>query len=74
MLAKMKQQAMRKGMVLGIDQSIGYGFIQDENEQQIAFPLENLDKNFKIGDTIEFEIEHTKRGLTAINIKLLVFA
>lgn len=61
---------MRKGRVLRIDQSIGRGFIQDENEQEIAFCLKSLDENIKINDTVEFEIELTRHGLTAMNINL----
>jgi cold shock CspA family protein len=63
---------MRKGMVLRIDQSNGFGLIQDENEQEIAFCLKNTDKNIKISDSVEFEIQLTQHGLTAINLNLLI--
>jgi cold shock CspA family protein len=61
---------MRIGMVMRIDQSIGCGFIQDENEQEIAFCLKSTDEHIKIGYTVGFEIELTQHGLIAINIKL----
>ena len=63
---------MRKGVVLRIDQSIGFGFIQDENEQEIAFCLKNTDENIEISDAVEFEIQLTRHGLTAINLNLFV--
>lgn len=63
---------MRKGTVIHIDQSVGLGFIQDENEQEIAFCLANLTGNINIGDLIEFEIELMPHGLRATNLRVLL--
>lgn len=62
---------MRKGTVIHIDKSIGFGFIQDENEQEIAFCLANLDENINTGDLVEFRIELMTHGLRAIKLKVL---
>jgi len=63
---------MRKGIIIRIDQSAGRGFIEDENLQEIAFCLNGMDGNIKINDLVEFEIELTAHGLTAINISVLM--
>lgn len=65
---------MRKGVILRIDQLIGCGYIQDENEQDIAFCLKNLNETIRISDTVEFEIELTQHGLTAININVQTYS
>jgi len=63
---------MRKGKIIHIDKSVGFGFIQDENEQEIAFCLANLNENIDTGDLVEFKIELTAHGLTATNLRLLL--
>lgn len=63
---------MRKGEIIHIDKSVGFGFIQDENEQEIAFCLANLNENIDTGDLVEFKIELTAHGLTATNLRLLL--
>ena len=63
---------MRKGTIICIDQSIGFGFIQDENDQEIAFCLTTFNENINIGDLVEFKIELTAHGLTATNLRLLL--
>ncbi|UKT63602.1 hypothetical protein [Pedobacter mucosus] len=60
---------MRKGKILGVNALEGRGFIQDENDQIIAFCLESLDRRLQIHDSVLFEIALTRYGLTAINLK-----
>lgn len=63
---------MRKGTVIHINQSVGFGFIRDENEQEIVFCLANLNEDITAGDLVEFKIELTAHGLTATNLRLLL--
>ncbi|MDQ0641269.1 cold shock CspA family protein [Pedobacter sp. W3I1] len=72
MLVKNNRNTMRKGTILHIDQSVGLGFIQDENEQEIAFCLANLNGNINIGDLVEFKIELMAHGLKATNLRVLL--
>ncbi|MGN8059833.1 hypothetical protein ACTJKN_26380 [Pedobacter sp. 22163] len=60
-------------MVIQIDQSFGFGLIQDENEQEIAFCLADLNESINTGDLVEFKIELMAHGLTATNLRLLLF-
>ncbi|UKT64662.1 hypothetical protein [Pedobacter mucosus] len=61
---------MRKGRITQANPSEIRGFIQDENEQEISFILNNLDANINVTDNVLFEIQLTEFGLTATNIKL----
>ncbi|WP_230146407.1 MULTISPECIES: cold-shock protein [unclassified Pedobacter] len=63
---------MRKGTVIHIDQSVGFGLIQDENEQEIAFCLTSLNEDITAGDLVEFKIELMAHGLTATNLRQLL--
>lgn len=63
---------MRKGTVIHINQLVGFGFIRDENEQEIAFCLANLNENITAGDLVEFKIELMAHGLRATNLKVLL--
>lgn len=44
------------------------GLINDENNQQIEFHLDESNRIFKIKDKVEFDITLTNYGLTAINV------
>ncbi|WP_421943279.1 hypothetical protein [Pedobacter sp.] len=59
---------MRKGKIINITLSEGRGIILDENDQEIAFCLKTLDKSLGLGDGVQFEIQKTDHGLTAVNI------
>lgn len=69
---KLNRHTMRKGTIIQIDQSVGLGFIRDENEQEIAFCLATLNENINIGDLVEFKIEKMIHGLTATNLHVLL--
>ena len=61
---------MRIGKILSVNASEGRGFIEDENEQEIAFCLKGLNQPVHINETVMFEIELGKYGLTATNVIL----
>ncbi|QPH38956.1 cold-shock protein [Pedobacter endophyticus] len=60
---------MRLGKIKMVDTSKGIGFIEDENEQDIAFCLENTNDSLCAGDQVAFEIVLGEHGLMATNIK-----
>ena len=51
-----------------------FGFIQGEGAKDIFFHESNLEgvtmHDLKEGNTLEFEVQETEKGLEAINIKL----
>jgi len=63
---------MRKGIVTHIDILSGKGFIEDENQQDISFPLNYSHHSIQTGSVVEFEIALGLNGLFATNVQSIV--
>ena|GEM_PF-781098 len=65
---------MAKGVVVRIERSHGYGFIQMEDGREVFFHQRWLRgikfRGIRIGTILEFELERGYRGLKAISISL----
>ncbi|UKT62987.1 hypothetical protein [Pedobacter mucosus] len=61
---------MRLGKIIFLDETEARGIIEDENEQEIPFLLDNSEERLSMADHVYFEITLAKYGLTAINIRL----
>ena len=65
---------MAKGVVVRIERSHGYGFIQMEDGAEVFFHQRWLRgikfRNIRIGSILEFDLERGYRGLKAINMKV----
>ncbi|OLS28403.1 MAG: Cold shock-like protein [Candidatus Heimdallarchaeota archaeon LC_2] len=52
-----------------------FGFIEGEGSKDVFFHESNLDgvtmQDLKEGNTVEFEVQETEKGIEAINIKLV---
>ena len=67
-----KTDPIRKGTVIFYNDSKGYGFIKDAATQQSIFVhANNLMDPIKENNTVTFETEKGKKGLTAVRVKLL---
>jgi len=63
---------MKKGTVKFFNDSKGFGFVIDEGTQQDYFVhISGLIDEIKEGDTVEFELQEGRKGLNAINVKVL---
>jgi CspA family cold shock protein len=68
---------MKQGKVKWFDIKKGYGFIAPEDGSKDVFVhrnnIENLGYNQGLEDdeTVEFEVEETDKGLSAVNVKSL---
>ncbi|KIA96513.1 hypothetical protein OC25_01810 [Pedobacter kyungheensis] len=60
---------MRKGIVTHIDILLGKGFIEDENQQDISFPLNYTHHAIRTGSRVEFEIALGTDGLFATDVQ-----
>jgi cold shock CspA family protein len=59
----------REGVVAFFNENKGFGFITDlESRQNVFVHINNLRHPLKENDKVTFDIEHTKRGLNAINV------
>ena len=62
---------MRCGIIESIDLLSGSGKIIDENDQEIRFFYKKQDQRFVKSVLVSFEIELTRHGLTAVQVRIL---
>ena len=65
---------MVNGIVKWFSDKKGYGFIEQENGQDVFVHHSNIKaqgfKSLKEGNRVTFEIEQGQKGLTAVNVTL----
>ncbi|MCC6373012.1 MAG: cold shock domain-containing protein [Bacteroidia bacterium] len=62
---------MKKGTVKFFNETKGFGFIKEENGQEIFVHVSGLKEDIQENDQVTFEIEQGKKGLNAINVSLV---
>lgn len=63
---------MSKGTVKFFNDSKGYGFIAEEGEEKEHFVhVSGLIDEIREGDTVEFDLEQGKKGMNAVNVKVI---
>ena len=63
---------MNKGTVKFFNESRGFGFITEEDSNTDYFVhISGIVDEIKQGDTVEFELKEGKKGLNAINVKVI---
>ncbi|MBL6949157.1 MAG: cold shock domain-containing protein [Bacteroidales bacterium] len=63
---------MKKGTVKFFNESKGFGFITEEESNEDYFVhVSGLIDKIGEGDVVEFELTEGKKGLNAINVKLV---
>jgi len=63
---------MNKGTVKFFNESKGFGFISDENSSKEYFVhISGLVDKIQEGDTVEFDLQDGKKGLNAVNVKVI---
>lgn len=61
---------MKKGTVKFFNETKGFGFIKEENGQDIFVHVTGLKEEIRENDEVVFEVEEGKKGLNAINVAL----
>ena len=61
---------MKKGTVKFFNETKGFGFIKDENGQDIFVHVTGLKEDIRENDEVIFDVEEGKKGLNAINVAL----
>lgn len=61
---------MKKGTVKFFNDAKGFGFIKDENGEEIFVHSTGLKDNIRENDEVVFETEQGKKGLNAVNVSL----
>jgi len=63
---------MKKGTVKFFNESKGYGFITEEGSNDEYFVhISGIIDDIQQGDAVEFELKEGKKGLNAINVRVI---
>jgi len=63
---------MNKGTVKFFNETKGFGFISEEGAEKDHFVhVSGLVDEIREGDTVEFELQEGKKGLNAVNVKVV---
>jgi len=63
---------MSKGTVKFFNDSKGFGFIiEDETNKEHFVHISGLIDEIREGDAVEFDLEEGKKGMNAVNVKVL---
>jgi cold shock protein len=63
---------MNKGTVKFFNEAKGFGFISEEGTSKDHFVhISGLIDEIRDGDTVEFELQDGKKGLNAVNVKVI---
>ncbi|KQN35237.1 cold-shock protein [Pedobacter sp. Leaf41] len=60
-----------QGTVKFYNESKGFGFIKAENGEEIFVHITGLVDKINQDDQVEFEVTQGKKGLNAVNVKLV---
>ena len=61
---------MKQGTVKFFNETKGFGFIKEENGQEIFVHVTGLKEEIRENDEVVFDVEEGRKGLSAINVKL----
>ena len=63
---------MNKGTVKFFNEAKGFGFISEEGTNKELFVhISGLIDEIREGDAVEFELQEGKKGLNAVNVKVI---
>ena len=63
---------MNKGTVKFFDDTKGFGFVTDEETQKEYFVhASGLIDEIREGDTVEYDLQEGRKGLNAVNVKVV---
>ncbi len=63
---------MNKGTVKFFNESKGFGFIiEDDSKKEYFVHVSGLVDEIREGDNVEFELSEGKKGLNAVNVKVI---
>lgn len=61
---------MKKGTVKFFNETKGFGFIKEDDGQEIFVHATGLIDKIKENDSVVFETQEGKKGINAVNVKL----
>lgn len=61
---------MKKGVVKFFNETKGFGFIKEDDGQEIFVHVTGLKQDIRENDVVVFEVQQGKKGLNAVNVSL----
>lgn len=61
---------MSKGTVKFFNEAKGFGFIKEDNGQEIFVHVSGLRDEIRENDEVTFDVEQGKKGLNATNVRI----
>lgn len=61
---------MNRGTVKFFNEAKGFGFIKDENGQEIFVHVTGLKEEIRENDEVVYEVQDGKKGLNAVNVSV----
>jgi CspA family cold shock protein len=61
---------MQNGTVKFFNEEKGFGFIKEENGQEIFVHISGVTEKIRENDNVMFDVQQGKKGLNAVNVKL----
>jgi CspA family cold shock protein len=61
---------MKNGVVKFYNEAKGFGFIKEDNGQEIFVHATGLQEEIRENDNVVFDVQDGKKGLNAVNVKL----
>ena len=59
---------MKKGTVKFFNEAKGFGFIKEDNGQEIFVHVSGLKEDIRENDQVTFDVQEGKKGLNAVNV------
>lgn len=61
---------MKKGTVKFFNETKGFGFIKEDNGQELFVHVSGLKEEIRENDEVVFDVQEGKKGLNAVNVRL----
>ena len=61
---------MKNGVVKFYNETKGFGFIKEENGQEIFVHATGLQEEIRENDEVVFDVQEGNKGLNAVNVRL----
>jgi len=60
---------MKNGVVKFFNEAKGFGFIKEDNGQEIFVHASGLKEDIRENDVVSYDVQEGKKGLNAVNVK-----
>lgn len=62
---------MQTGTVKFFNETKGFGFIKDDNGQEIFVHVSGLQDEIREGDKVSFDTQQGRKGINAVNVQIV---